>query len=155
MVQSALYMCAADSIEKDQEGPDYLPGKRRYMMLFYVCEHCGNFAIFLKKTACTPVCCGEPMKELKAGTTDAAVEKHVPAVTVEGNKVHAVVGSVEHPMLDNHYIQFIALETEKGFQVKNLAPGQKPEADFLVADGDKAVAVYEYCNLHGLWKADI
>ena len=95
------------------------------------------------------------MKELKAGTTDAAVEKHVPAVTVEGNKVHAVVGSVEHPMLDNHYIQFIALETEKGFQVKNLAPGQQPEADFLVADGDKAVAVYEYCNLHGLWKADI
>jgi len=83
------------------------------------------------------------------------VEKHVPEVKVEGNKVTAVVGSVEHPMISEHYIQFIALETEKGSQIKYLKPEEKPEASFCVQEGDKAVAVYEYCNLHGLWKKEL
>ncbi|SER46042.1 desulfoferrodoxin family protein [Lachnobacterium bovis] len=125
-------------------------------MLFYKCDLCGNFITFLTdKTAATPVCCGEEMKEIVANTVDAAKEKHVPDVTVDGNKVVVKVGSVEHPMQDNHYIQFIIVETTNGYQKKDLKPGEKPEAEFVLAEGEKPVAVYEYCNLHGLWKTDI
>ena len=119
---------------------------------FFRCSGCGNFVMFVdEKTACTPKCCGEPMEELTANTTDAATEKHVPAVTVDGNKVCVQVGSVEHPMLEEHYIQFIALETASGIQVTYLNPGEAPKAEFITAEAP--VAVYEYCNLHGLWKA--
>ena len=97
------------------------------------------------------VCCGEPMAKLVAGSVDAAVEKHVPAVEVEGNVVKVRVGSVEHPMTPEHYIQLICLVTEKGFQVAPLSDDAAPEAVFAVAEGDSPVAVYEYCNLHGLW----
>ncbi|SEA24430.1 superoxide reductase [Lachnospiraceae bacterium NK3A20] len=125
-------------------------------MVFYRCEKCGNFVTFLgEKTASTPICCGEPMKEVVANTTDAAQEKHVPVVTCEGNQVTVQVGSVEHPMLPEHFIQWIILETENGFQKKDLKPGEKPCALFVLADGEKPVAAYEYCNLHGLWKAEI
>nr|WP_027870195.1 desulfoferrodoxin family protein [[Eubacterium] cellulosolvens] len=125
-------------------------------MLFYRCESCGNFVTFLtEKTACTPTCCGETMKELVPNTTDGAAEKHVPVVNVEGSCVTVTVGSVEHPMLEAHYIQFIILETNLGFQKKDLKPGQKPEAVFALAPDEKPVAAYEYCNLHGLWKKDI
>ena len=89
------------------------------------------------------------------GTTDGAVEKHVPVVNVEGNQVRVQVGSVEHPMLEEHYIQFIAIETQQGSQIKYLKPGEKPQAVFALAEGDQLVAAYEYCNLHGLWKADL
>ncbi len=125
-------------------------------MLFYKCSVCGNFVTFLtEKTAATPVCCGKEMQEIKANSTDGALEKHVPVVTVDGNKVKVKVGSVEHPMLDAHYIQFIILETKTGFMKKDLKPGCTPEAEFILADGDEAVTVYEYCNLHGLWKTDL
>ena len=125
-------------------------------MLFYRCENCGNFITFLgEKTSCTPKCCGETMTELVPNTTDAATEKHVPVVSVEGNKVTVKIGSVEHPMLENHFIQFIILETSQGFQKKDLKPGMKPEAVFMLAEGEEPKAAYEYCNLHGLWKADI
>lgn len=124
-------------------------------MKFYVCEHCGNKVTFVEDKGVPVVCCGQNMTELVANTTDAAVEKHVPEVTVEGNKVVAFVGSVEHPMVAEHFIQFVALETEKGSQIKYLNPEEKPEAVFYVAEGDKAVAVYEYCNLHGLWKKEL
>ena len=119
------------------------------------CKVCGKVVIVQNDTPSGMVCCGENMVELVPGETDGAVEKHVPAVSVNGNKVHAEVGSVEHPMLENHYIMFILLETEKGYQVRNLVPGEKPVADFTVEDGDKAVAVYEYCNLHGFWKVEV
>lgn len=92
--------------------------------------------------------------ELIPNTTDAAGEKHVPVITVDGERVIVKVGSVEHPSLDAHYIEFIVLVTEGGFQMKWLKPGMKPEASFVLMDGEKAVAAYEYCNLHGLWKAD-
>ena len=95
------------------------------------------------------------MTELVPNTTDAAQEKHVPVVEVKGNTVKVSVGSVAHPMLEEHFIQFIILETKQGFQKKDLKPGEKPEALFALADGDEAVAAYEYCNLHGLWKAEI
>ena len=105
-------------------------------MLFYRCEGCGNFVTFLtEKTACTPKCCGETMKELTPNTTDAATEKHVPVVSVENGTVTVKVGSVAHPMLEEHYIQWIILETKTGFQKRDLKPGDKPEAVFALADG--------------------
>ena len=122
-------------------------------MKFYKCGHCGNIITKLTDKNVPVMCCGEPMKELIAGTTDAAVEKHVPVYTVDGNKVEVVVGSVEHPMAEEHYIEWIVLETEKGYQVQHLNPGQEPKACFSICEGDKVVAVYEHCNLHGLWKA--
>ena len=124
--------------------------------LFYRCGGCGNFVTFIgEKTMCTPKCCGEPMTELVPNTTDAALEKHVPVVSVEGNKVSVEVGSTIHPMTEQHYIQFIYLETVKGGQMHYLTPDDEPKAEFLVADGDKPVAVYEYCNLHGLWEKSL
>ncbi len=92
-------------------------------------------------------------EEVIANTTDAAQEKHVPVVETEGETVTVRVGSVEHPSLDAHYIEWILLETSGGMQMRWLKPGMKPEATFVV--GDKPVAAYEYCNLHGLWKADV
>ena len=92
-------------------------------------------------------------EELTANTTDGAYEKHVPVFEQIGNQVNVTVGSVEHPMLDVHYIEWIALETKKGAQFKKLAPGEAPKASFLLTEDDELVAVYEYCNLHGLWKA--
>ncbi len=125
-------------------------------MLFYRCAGCGNFVTFLtEKSGCTPKCCGETMVELVPNTTDGAAEKHVPVVTVEGSKVTVEVGSAAHPMMDAHYIQFIVLETSQGYQKKDLAPGEDPKAVFALAEGETAVAAYEYCNLHGLWKAEV
>ena len=99
------------------------------------------------------MCCGQKMTELTANTTDAAHEKHVPVVEQNGDTVKVAVGSVEHPMLEKHFIQWVCLETEKGSQIKYLKPDAKPEAVFTLND-DKLIAVYEYCNLHGLWKAE-
>lgn len=100
-------------------------------------------------------CDGKPMNFLTANTTDAAQEKHVPQVTVDGKKIYVKVGSVAHPMTDAHLIQWIYLQTKRGGQYVHLSATDKPEAEFVVADGDEPVAAYEYCNLHGLWKADI
>ena len=100
------------------------------------------------------VCCGEKMTELIAGTSVGAHEKHVPAFEVNGNKVSVKVGSVEHPMMEKHYIQWILIETNFGTHCRSLTPEDKPEAEFFLADGEKLIAVYEYCNLHGLWKAE-
>lgn len=119
---------------------------------FFKCKHCGNMIVFAVNKGVPVMCCGEKMEELKPGTTDAALEKHVPMVTVEDNKVCVQVGEVEHPMLDAHYIEFIWIETKLGHQVKNLKPGDAPKAEFVLADGDEFVAAYEHCNLHGLWK---
>lgn len=118
----------------------------------YRCEKCGKIVIALKDTESPTICCGEPMKLLKANSTEAATEKHVPVVTREGNKVTVTVGSVEHPMKPEHYIQFIILVTEKDFRVAYLNPGDRPSVDFY--EDEKVIAVYEYCNLHGLWKTE-
>ena len=123
-------------------------------MDFYKCKKCLNMIAYLHKAACNARCCGEEMEKLIPNTSDGAGEKHVPVIEVSGNLVKVTVGSVEHPMLDAHYIEWIALETERGMQRKRLAPGEKPEAVFALAEGEKAVAAYEYCNLHGLWKAE-
>ena len=124
------------------------------MKKFLRCEHCGNMVGVLNDSGVPMICCGEPMKELVPNTTDAANEKHVPVVTVEGDVLKAVVGSVEHPMEEAHYIQFIFVETDKGGHRRVLKPGEKPEAEFNL-HGEKPVAVYEYCNLHGLWKKEL
>jgi len=122
-------------------------------MKFYKCKHCGKVITILSNEGVPTICCGEEMFELIPGTTDAAVEKHVPVVSIEGNKVNVVVGSVVHPMTPEHYIQWIVLETKAGYQVKELTPTCEPKASFVLAEGDEIVAVYEYCNLHNLWKA--
>ena len=124
-------------------------------MQVFKCAKCGNMITYLEKDACDVKCCGEPMVEVVANTSDGAGEKHVPVITVDGNKVTVAVGEVEHPMMDAHYIQWITLETVQGRQRKILNPGEKPVAEFALVEGDKAVAAYEYCNLHGLWKAEV
>lgn len=121
---------------------------------FYRCEKCGNLVAVVQKGTCVPQCCGQPMTKLEAGSTDAATEKHVPAVTRANGVVSVQVGDVAHPMLDAHYIQWILLETKEGRQRKALQPGDKPVAVFALTEGDEVVAAYEYCNLHGLWKSE-
>lgn len=121
-------------------------------MKFYRCEHCGNIVTFVENKGVPVMCCGQKMTELEPGTTDAAQEKHVPVVEKNGDKVKVTVGSVEHPMTEEHLIQWVCLETKNGSQIKYLKAGEKPEAEFSLND-DELVAVYEYCNLHGLWKA--
>ncbi|MHC1722867.1 MAG: desulfoferrodoxin family protein [Aminipila sp.] len=122
---------------------------------FFVCKHCGNLVEVIKDSGVPMVCCGEKMAELEANTVDASFEKHIPVVTVEGNIVTAKVGSVEHPMVEEHFIEWLYLFTSKGGQRKRLAPGEKPEAQFALIDGEKPLEVYAYCNLHGLWKTEI
>ena len=120
---------------------------------FFRCNHCGNIIVKIKDSSVPVVCCGENMQELVPGTTDAAVEKHLPVYKANGSSVSVTVGSVLHPMLPEHSINWICLQTNKGFQLKYLNPGEEPKAVFALADGEKVEAVYEYCNLHGLWKA--
>lgn len=122
---------------------------------FYKCEHCGNIAIKVVDAGVPMVCCGEKMTELVPGAVDGALEKHVPAVSVEGSHVHVQVGEVAHPMTEAHLIQFIVLVTEKGHQVVSLTADNEPVADFELSEGDAAVKVYEYCNLHGLWVKEL
>ena len=121
-------------------------------MKFYICNHCGNIIAYVRDKGVPVVCCGEKMQELVPGTTDGAVEKHLPVITREGEKVTVAVGSVAHPMVEEHWIQWIALETTGGNQRKELHPGDEPKAVFLVPEEDEIVAAYESCNLHGLWK---
>ena len=122
-------------------------------MTFYKCAHCGNIIAHVHDSGVRVVCCGEEMKPLVPNTSDGAGEKHVPVITQEGNIVTVAIGSVAHPMLEAHFIQWIILETTAGRQRKELKPGEKPVAVFALTDGDEVVAAYEYCNLHGLWMA--
>ena len=122
---------------------------------FYKCMHCGNIAIKVVDQGVPLVCCGEKMVELVAGTTDGAREKHVPVVTVDGQTVTVAVGEVEHPMTEAHLIQMIALVTNKGYKIAPLTFEDKPVAVFALAEGEVAVKAYEYCNLHGLWAAEV
>jgi len=124
-------------------------------MRFFKCLTCGNEIVFLSDVNNVPVCCGQQMKELKANSTDAALEKHVPVVTVNGNNVDVTVGSVIHPMDEPHFIEWVLLETTAGFKVEKLKPGMEPIASFVLGDKEKALRVYEYCNLHGLWVKEL
>lgn len=119
---------------------------------FFICEHCGNMMAVVKSSGVPVMCCGQKMTELIPGTSDGAVEKHVPVYEVNGNIVTVTVGEVEHPMLDAHYIEWISIQTKQGNQRKALKPGDAPKACFALCEGDEVEAVYAYCNLHGLWK---
>ena len=123
-------------------------------MRFFRCKVCGKIVALVNDcSSCPTKCCGEAMEEMIPNTQDGAHEKHIPVINVEGNIATVKVGEVDHPMLDAHYIQWIALETNKGNQRKVLKPGDAPEAEFALLPGEQVVAVYEYCNLHGLYKA--
>lgn len=121
---------------------------------FYICKGCGNIIRIVKKGTCTPKCCGQPMEELIPNSADASKEKHIPAININGKNVEINVGAAAHPMTDEHLIEWIYLETEKGGQIKYLTAADAPKASFVLTD-DKATAAYAYCNLHGLWKAEI
>ncbi len=120
---------------------------------FYYCKHCGKVIAIVKNTPVPTICCGEAMAELVPGVTDAATEKHVPVIQIDGSVVTVSVGQVAHPMQEEHYIEWILLQTDKGIQKKWLKPGDDPKAVFALSEGEKVIAAYEYCNLHKLWKA--
>ena len=124
-------------------------------MNVYRCARCGNIVFHLHESGVPVFCCGQKMELLVPGSVDAAVEKHLPAVTADGRTLHTQVGSTVHPTLEQHYIEWIALETVKGVSVRWLHPGETPAADFVLAGDEKAVAVYAYCNLHGLWRTEV
>ena len=121
---------------------------------FYICKHCGNIVGLIHNAGVPLVCCGEKMSELVPNTTEAATEKHLPVVEMDGNIVKVSVGSVEHPSTEEHYIAWVYLETAHGGQRTAIKPGDKPEVSFALQD-DELIAVYAYCNLHGLWKTEI
>ncbi len=120
---------------------------------FYRCSICGNIVGMIEDGGGELVCCGQPMDLLKANTTDAATEKHVPVLTRDGNVLTVKVGSVDHPMAEEHYIQWICVVQGNRTQRAALKPGEAPMAEFVIGDGP--VVAYEYCNLHGLWKAEL
>ena len=120
---------------------------------FLICKKCGNIVKIIHESGTSIMCCGEKMEELIPGTVDAAKEKHVPVYITEENKVNVTVGEISHPMQEEHYIEWISIQTKYGNQIKKLKAGEKPEACFALCDGDSIEAVYAYCNLHGLWKA--
>jgi superoxide reductase len=122
---------------------------------FYKCNVCGNFFGVIEDAGVVPECCGTPMEELKANTTDAAQEKHVPVIERDGNKVTVKVGSVPHPMQDDHYITWIMVTNKSGTTEREaLKPGDQPEAVFYINEDEGPITAYEYCNLHGLWAAE-
>ena len=117
---------------------------------FYICNHCGNLVTTIHNAGVPLVCCGEKMKELVPNTVEASGEKHLPVAELSGSRLTVTVGAVEHPMADVHYIQWIFVETENSGQIRYLNPGQALKAVFELGS-EKPVAVYAYCNLHGLW----
>lgn len=125
------------------------------MKKYCICKSCGEIIDIVIDKGESLICCDKPMQELVANTTDAATEKHVPVISVEGNTVKVDIGEVEHPMLANHYIEWIEIETTTGSQRKMLKPSEAPRATFILSEGEKLITVYEYCGLHGLWKKDM
>lgn len=119
---------------------------------FYKCEHCGNIVQVVYGAAVPVMCCGQKMTELVPNTTDGAAEKHVPVVVKDGSKITVTIGSVDHPMVDAHFIEWVYVETDKGYYRKPLNPGEAPSVEFELGK-EELKEVYAYCNLHGLWKA--
>lgn len=122
---------------------------------FFICKTCGNIAGLIFDSGVNPDCCGEPMTLLMANTRDASVEKHVPVADFSKNCVEISVGVAPHPMSADHWIQWIYLLTDQGGHRYELTPGMVPKASFFLKPEEHPLAVYAYCNLHGLWKKDI
>ena len=121
---------------------------------FFFCKHCGNMVGMIFCSGVPIICCGEPMNELQANVEDASQEKHVPVIKKDGDLITVEIGSAPHPMTDAHLIEWVYLETKNGGQRKILKAGDPPSVSFLLKD-DEAVCAFAYCNLHGLWKADV
>ena len=121
---------------------------------YFECKVCGNIVAMVKESGPKVMCCGQKMEKIEAGTVEASREKHIPVVTRNGNTLEVVVGSVDHPMIDVHYIEWISVQTNLGNQIKNLSPNEAPKAKFELLEDEVVEAVYAYCNLHGLWKAE-
>jgi len=121
---------------------------------FFICKHCGNLAGLVENKGTPLVCCGEKMTELVPNTVEASVEKHLPVVSISENTVSVEVGSVPHPMENSHHISFVYVEYENGGQRKCLKTGENQSLKFCIC-GDRPVAVYAYCNLHGLWRTEV
>lgn len=124
------------------------------MSEFLICDECGSMLNVLCDCVKEGKSCKEAFRKLEANSTEAATEKHIPAVTVDGKEICVQIGSTEHPMVEEHFIMWIYLETKNGGQFKRLNPGEAPKVKFTVTD-DKPIAVYEYCNIHGLWKKEL
>lgn len=122
-------------------------------MKIWKCKECNNVVAVLKEGSCIPTCCGQEMQEMKANTVDAAKEKHVPIVEVNGLVATVTCGSVLHPMEENHYIEFMVLTTTEGVKIDYLKPGMEPVCYFSMGEGETVISAYAYCNLHGLWKS--
>ena len=122
---------------------------------FYVCKHCGNIVGMVHDAGVPMMCCGQKMTKLEPGTVEASHEKHIPVVTVDGNTVKVEIGSAAHPMIEEHSILWVYLQTTSGGQRKCLKVGAAPTVTFVLTDDDKPAAAYAYCNLHGLWKTEI
>ena len=121
---------------------------------FYICRTCGNLMATVHNSGVPPFCCGKKMEELVPNTVEASAEKHLPAVSLEGTTLAVNVGSVNHPMAEEHFIEWVYVETESGEMLKTLKPGEAPHVTFELGP-EKALAVYAYCNLHGLWKVEL
>lgn len=120
---------------------------------FVICKICGNIAGMIHDAGVPMMCCGEVMEELEVNTGDGAKEKHVPVIERKGDEVIVKVGSTGHPMTEEHLIDWVYLQTQKGGQRKKLDPSDVPEARFIVTKDDAPVAAFAYCNLHGFWKS--
>lgn len=120
---------------------------------FFICNHCGNIIAMIKDQGVPIKCCGENMQEIIAGTSEGAKEKHIPVYQINGQTVTVSVGETEHPMTPEHYIDWVCMETEEGFQLKKPNSDMSPKISFSLSKGDKVKAVYAFCNLHSLWKA--
>ena len=121
---------------------------------FYICQHCGNIIGMVKDKGVPVVCCGEKMKALTANTVEASAEKHLPVLDYKDSVLTVNIGSADHPMLPEHYIEWVYVKTDKGGHRKNLSPGEKPSVKFCMCD-EKPLEVYAYCNLHGLWMTEL
>ena len=121
---------------------------------FFICRRCGNLAGLIHESGVPMMCCGQKMEELVPNTVEASGEKHLPVVSLDGCTLKVNVGAVDHPMIPEHFIEWVYVQTENGGQRKALKPGDAPCVSFCLGE-DKAVAVYAYCNLHGLWKTEL
>ena len=120
---------------------------------FYICKHCGKIVALVKESGVPVVCCGEVMQQIIPSSNDASIEKHVPSYEVKDNKVFVKVGSIPHPMTEDHFIEWVSIQTNKGNQRKLLTPNTEPEVVFALLDNEVIENVYAYCNLHSLWQA--
>ena len=118
---------------------------------FLKCDKCGNIVAVVKESKIPIMCCGQKMEQMIPGIVEASYEKHIPVYELNGNKVVVNVGSIDHPMIEEHFIEWVSIQTKYGNQRKQLKPNQSPKVCFSLCEGDIVEAVYAYCNLHGLW----